>query len=485
MSISGALSNALSGLTAASRTTEAISSNIANVMTDGYGRRQVELSSRSLGANGAGVWIDGVTRQVDDAIIANRRLADASLGDTSTRAHFLEQIQDAIGLPGEPGSLGTRLAEFQSSLMEAASRPDSSVRLQKVVRSASSLVDHVNSISDRIQGLRMEADSGIFTLVSRLNDTLRQIEDLNTDIVSLRGAGHDANALIDQRQSLIDSISEIVPLRQIAREHGRIALISEGGETLLDGPAPTIEFTPVGIIVPEMTVASGGLNTLSINGRPIDMGSTYNSLRGGSLAALFHVRDDIAVEAQADLDAFARDLIERFQDPSIDPTLSSGQPGLFTDAGTTFTPANETALSSRLALNPLVDPGSGGALWRIRDGLGAAAPGNVGNSALLQSLSDALSQTRIPASGSFAGASRTSPGLAADFLSSISSRHQAIQSEVLFSEARQKALKTKELETGVDTDQEMQHLLLAEQAFSANARVIQTADDLIQTLLRM
>ncbi len=485
MSISGALSNALSGLTAASRTTEAISSNIANVMTDGYGRRQVELSSRSLGANGAGVWVDGVTRQVDHAIIANRRLADASVGDSRTRARFLEQIQDAIGIPGQPGSLGTRLAEFESSLIEAASRPDSTVRLQNVMQSASSLVTHVNSISDRIQGVRMEADREISTLVERLNGTLKRIEELNTDIVSLRGAGHDANALIDQRQSLIDSISEIVPLRQIPRDHGRIALISEGGEMLLDGPAPTIEFTPVGVIVPEMTVASGGLDVISINGRPIDMGSGYNSMRGGSLAALFNVRDDIAVEAQADLDALARDLIERFQDPSIDPTLSPGQPGLFTDAGAVFTPANETALSSRLALNPLVDPASGGALWRLRDGLGAGAPGNVGNSALLQGLSTALTQTRSPASGSFAGTSQTASGLAADYLSSISSRHQAAQSEAVYSEGRLNALKAQELETGVDTDQEMQQLLLAEQAFSANARIIQTADELIQTLLEM
>ena len=38
MSLSGALSNALSGLTAASRNAQVTASNLANVMTDGYGR---------------------------------------------------------------------------------------------------------------------------------------------------------------------------------------------------------------------------------------------------------------------------------------------------------------------------------------------------------------------------------------------------------------------------------------------------------------
>jgi flagellar hook-associated protein 1 FlgK len=40
-----------------------------------------------------------------------------------------------------------------------------------------------------------------------------------------------------------------------------------------------------------------------------------------------------------------------------------------------------------------------------------------------------------------------------------------------------------ELQGGVDTDQEMQKLLLIEQAFSANAKVVQTVDELINLLL--
>jgi flagellar hook-associated protein 1 FlgK len=39
------------------------------------------------------------------------------------------------------------------------------------------------------------------------------------------------------------------------------------------------------------------------------------------------------------------------------------------------------------------------------------------------------------------------------------------------------------LQDGVDTDAELQILLQVEQAFSANARVVQTIDDLIQQLI--
>jgi flagellar hook-associated protein 1 FlgK len=41
------------------------------------------------------------------------------------------------------------------------------------------------------------------------------------------------------------------------------------------------------------------------------------------------------------------------------------------------------------------------------------------------------------------------------------------------------------LETGVDTDRELQNLLVIEQAYAANARVLQTLDQMIQRLMEL
>jgi hypothetical protein len=49
MTISGALSNALSGLRAAGRGAEVVSSNISNALTPGYARRELSLVSSSIG----------------------------------------------------------------------------------------------------------------------------------------------------------------------------------------------------------------------------------------------------------------------------------------------------------------------------------------------------------------------------------------------------------------------------------------------------
>ena len=71
------------------------------------------------------------------------------------------------------------------------------------------------------------------------------------------------------------------------------------------------------------------------------------------------------------------------------------------------------------------------------------------------------------------------------FFSKIGSRRLISERNFSFENARYEALKQAELSDGVDTDQEMQNLLLIEQAYSANAKVIQTVDEMMQTLLRL
>ena len=52
MSLTGALSNALSGLTANTRAAGIVSANISNALTEGYGRRSLEISPNRIGTHG-------------------------------------------------------------------------------------------------------------------------------------------------------------------------------------------------------------------------------------------------------------------------------------------------------------------------------------------------------------------------------------------------------------------------------------------------
>lgn len=482
MSLSASLANALSGLTATARRAEVVSSNVANAMTEGYARRELQIGAQSLGGTGAGVRVIGVSREINTAILADRRLADADAGNASAQAGFLARIEALIGTPGDGTSLTDRVSALESSLISASSRPDSQARLQSVLTAGQSLIDHLGTLTDAVQTARMEADGGIATEVAVLNDSLVQIDRLNAAIAAQRASGRDASGLMDQRQALVDRVAGIVPVREVARESDQIALFTTGGAILLEGNPAVIGFSPVGVITADMTVGSGALSGLTINGFAVASGSD-GVLGGGTLGAKFAIRDDLAPGLQSGFDALARDLMARFADPAVDPTLAPGAPGLFTDSGGAFDPLLEAGLAGRLAINAAADPAQGGQLWRLRDGLGAAAPGNAGDATLLSAMTGALQTARVPSSGSFTGAARSAAGLSADVLSQVAGARQKADFQTAYTAARQSAMIELQLADGVDTDAEMQTLLLVEQAYAANARVIQTIDSLIQSLI--
>lgn len=482
MSISASLANALTGLTAASRRAEVVSANVANASTPGYGVRQANLTSAAVGGQGGGVRVEGISRLIDNGIIQDRRLADAMFRDADTRAGFFTRLESALGISDQPGSLSSRIAAFDAALLSAASRPDSEVRLGHVVTTATALASHLERASLNVQTERMSADRAIATEVDALNASLQRVRELNIKITENLSKDQNAAALMDERQRVIDSISTIVPIQQLGRDHGQVALYTAGGVSLLDGKAAEITFTPTATITPDMQFGASVLSGITINGVPHDTGSNSSRLSGGSLIAHFAIRDEAAVEAQAQLDAVARDLVERFQSPAVDPTLGPTDAGLFSDSGGFFDVLNTEGLSQRLTVNPAVDPAAGGALFRLRDGIGATAPGDVGDASLLQSLHGALNGDRSAVGGGFSGRNQGFAALGGELLSKVGTARQNGEYQAAFASVQATTFRELELQNGVDTDQQMQELLVVEAAFAANAKVVQVADELLDIL---
>ncbi|MCU0801854.1 MAG: flagellar hook-associated protein FlgK [Rhodobacteraceae bacterium] len=483
MSISASLNNALTGLTANARAAELVSNNVANATNPSYARRELQLGARVVGDVGQGVAVLGVERMVDRALLSDRRIADAGAAGREAVLRFHADLEAVVGLAGEAGAITGRIAALETALIEAASRPDSEARLANVGAALRDVTGAFSTASGRVQEARLRADQTIAAEVGQLNDALARVQDLNVLIRSARSSGNDPTGLMDQRQQAIDMISRIVPLRELQRDHDQVALITAGGATLLDGKASVFGFAGVNTITPDMTLASGALSGLTLNGRPVALGQPPGAVDGGTLAAQFAIRDTLGVAAQASLDATARNLIERFQDPTLDATRAPGAAGLLTDAGSAFAAINEQGLSARLRVNAAVDPAQGGAPWRLRDGLGAAVQGPPGNGQLLAALHDAMTAARPTASGPFASGPRSLAVLAADLASLTTAARINAETDLGFARARSDSLTELHLAQGVDTDQEMQKLLVIEQAYSANAKVVQTMDELIQILM--
>ncbi len=124
-------------------------------------------------------------------------------------------------------------------------------------------------------------------------------------------------------------------------------------------------------------------------------------------------------------------------------------------------------------------------MWRLRDGIGAVAPGEVGNSDLLQAMHGALGALRVPASSGFGPGAVSAATLQSSLLSDIAVDRLASEQSATFATTRFAEAEKQLFEEGVDSDAEMQRLMLIEQAYAANARMLQTVDEMIDALMRI
>ena len=480
MSLSSALANAVSGLRANSQAARIVSDNISNALNENYTRRSVTLEQNAIRAAG-GVRVTGINRATNGVANSDWRIANGQVASLDTQTSALSRITQVYGLPSESGSLQNLVTKFESELVSASSRPDLPQRLTSVAYAASDIATKLNEISDVIQAERITADSEIAISVGRINEILTSLQDLNarsggTDPSSLAAAG-----LYDQRDSLLDELSGYMEIRVFPRDHGRVAVYSSGGIGLLDGTPAELSFSQTPVITANHSLGAGTLSALEIAGNTIDA----TRLSGGSLATQFDIRDSIAVDAQSELDAFAFEFSARVNDPAIDTTRTAIDPGFFTDNGAFIDVANLVGLSERISLNASVDPKESGDPALFRDGLLSLGGGDVGDSSVLLGLSETMQDPGSVGFGSYAGLQISLPNLAANLGSNFASGLNRSESHMTFAQSQKSASNDLRMVNRVDSDAELQQLIVIEQAYGANAQVIQVIDDLMDTLLGM
>lgn len=490
MTLTNALNNALTGLRATGRLADITAGNLANALTPGYGRQSVDLASQVTGGQGTGVQVVGISRALDPELTAARRLADGDLAGRSAAFEALTTLERSIGQVGDPGSLFTRLTEFEQALRQLGETPESAARQDAAANAARDLAGTFNRIGQETVDLRARTDIEIGSTVSRLNTGLEEVARLNRQIQLAQAGGRTTAPLIDKREAAIDKVAQIMPVRQTIRQDGVLELYTREGIGLVDTRAQRVEYKVTPVYEPGLSYGSGPLSGLTLRGVDITPGGGgVQAVRGGQLAGLFEVRDRIAPEFEAQLDSLAADLATRLADPAVDPTLAAGDPGLFTDRGAAFALADTTGFATRITLNAAVDPVQGGDPVALRDGLQALVARPASDSTVIRALSDALSRgtdTTLPPATPGLSGSLSLSGRVAGVVELLATDRVVSESEVSSLSIARETLAGQEAEKiGVDTDEELSRLIQIEQAYAANAQVIQTAARMLDELTRL
>ncbi|HWC36547.1 MAG TPA: flagellar hook-associated protein FlgK [Mycobacteriales bacterium] len=440
-----ALSIGASALEAMQTAVETVSHNVANAATPGYTRQVTQLApayptNGVPGAIGGGVTAISITRARDALADVTWRSEAATAGAASARSTVLNDAQSAIGALSGPGSLSGDLSSFLSSWNALSLNPSDTAARSVVLQDARQLADDVNSASAQLATLGDDVRTQVSATVDQVNQLATQAANLNKQIVAARNAGQNPNDLQDQRDNVLDQLSQLTGATLHANQDGSVDVFL-GTESLVRGVTT----------VPLVATANGATLGVGFTG-----GATATI--GGSLGGYVSAANSDLPSFSAQLDNFASSVISALnaaQGAGFDLTGAAGQP-LFT--GTT---AATMQVSGAITASGIAASATGAA--------------NDGNNALAVA---ALASTPPVPGG------QTLNSQIAGLIGTIgSSAGGATATATAASTALQSATAARSARDGVDVNQESVDLLQYQQAYSAAAQVIATANSMLDTLI--
>ena len=234
MSISSAIDLASSGLRVTQSGMDVVSQNIANANSVGYTRRVVTSRQQLTGNATSGVVTTGVSRTLDALVQKQLRLETAGAAYTGVKASTASSLDGLLDATGGTGTLPTLMSNLTSAVSTLASNPASYSNRTGVVSAASTMASTLNSLSGSVQTMRQNAEDGIARDVSQANALIGKIASVNAHMGSDPASASSA-ALQDQRDGMIDELSQYMDLKVTPNANGSLSLSTTGGLLLVDG----------------------------------------------------------------------------------------------------------------------------------------------------------------------------------------------------------------------------------------------------------
>ncbi len=237
MSLSSALTVALSGLQASTTGAQIASGNISNAQTPGYTEKSAALTEVTNGTSLGGVTVSGYNRVSDSVLSATLNNATSNASYLSAQNNYMTQVQSMLDSSDNPPALASAMAGFQSAWTQFSAAPEDVTQQEAVISAGQQLANTVNSIATQVTALQTQVQDNLSTTVTSLNTDLAQVQNLNTQIAATSADNQPIGDLQDQRDQVVNAIAAITNVQVMQRANGAIALYTPGGTALLDGQA--------------------------------------------------------------------------------------------------------------------------------------------------------------------------------------------------------------------------------------------------------
>jgi flagellar hook-associated protein 1 FlgK len=532
----------LSGLNAAQNALNTSSNNISNVYTPGYNRELAQLGEASFG--GGGVKVNDIERQFNTYVADQLNSAKTQSSALNTYYNQVSQIDNLLA--DREAGLAPLMQGFFSSLEDLASSPSDPAARQGVLGTANTLSSQFRSFDGYLQDMQGNINGQIKDEIIQINNTTEQIAGLNKQIsLSRARSGEAPNSLLNQRDLLVSELNERMDLRLNVQDGKTYNVSLPNGQPLVTGTdsfqleAVQADYDPQRTVVgyrdgggnlvqlDESTVTGGALGGLmAFREETLDKTQNQIGQLAVSLATAFNEQHKLGVDldgAQGEdffkvrtpqtygyegnsgatinsaefdptqVDALrATDYTVSFED--ADPVVTRNDNGQVVDfdqdAWNNDDELNFGGVSIEFSAIP--QDGDRFEIQPVRRAANGMETNIADVDKIAAGLSDssgdnenALALQNLQAQ-SIVGGSATVTGAYASMVSDVGNRTNITEVNL---DARQgltdQLRAVQQSESGVNLDEEAANLIRYQQYYQANARVIDTAGTLMDTILNL
>lgn len=509
-----------------------VSSNISNMSTTGYSKQRLNAeTSGSMDIVGssqvfhvsAGAQIGDISRFREQYLDNSYRNENSSLQYYNELYSMATTIEDSMNELNGSGLQDAFKQFFTATQTLKTSPADSTARVNFVQKAqvlctqfnqiAQTLTNNRSAVVGNTTDLQSIYTSKLYTSTTAVNNQLSELAQINEKIVNSSLDNRVPNDLLDQRDKLLDDISQYIPITVIQNNNNSVNL-SMNGVTLVHG-AEVNKFEVVngtktvgGVTVPDednpsvvqLKNAAGDVILPNVNDKFVrgkiasylEMGGTTSGKL--SYQTMLNKVDKLASEFAASLNSvqtFNNGAGTRAMGIAFDannkPILSDfaadgGPPPLFSN-----TPGTTPVASPITAMNISISSQISSDYWKI-----AAArvdttavnppwdPKSVGNGENADQMSKVRNQSIVNLSNMSPETYLTNT--VSDMGSSMESMKFNLKSQsTLFSSAnlqRQSAI-------GVNLDEELVDLVKYQRAYEASARIFSVASSLMEQMVNL
>jgi len=281
--------------------------NIANANNPSYARQRltteaVPPSLRSFGVLGNGVQISAIKRIADEFLEKQVRKAKGTLDSLGVLQDGYENLQVFFNEMTD-NDLSSSINDFFKAIGDFSTNVEDVSTRRSMIESAKSLRDNIQDMEDKIRVYREAMNLEVVDTVDQINNLIRQVASLNTDITRMESGGVTgvtANDLRDQRTERLKELGSLMDITVTEEPNGNV-IVSQKSRLLVFEQQYF-----------ELTTIKEQSDDLLIDKVVFAEDEEEVVIHDGKLFAQVELRDNHLKSYKEDLDTFAAGLIWEF-----------------------------------------------------------------------------------------------------------------------------------------------------------------------------